>query len=187
MLAAAFAALALAAAACSGTGGGEPTTSAPLASSPPAPTTAPLPPTSAPAPPTTPGGITPTDVAAWVATWKGALQQVADDLSAAVRAARARDLDALRDALGSIPGDTQEAIAKLGDPTTAPGGLGEDVRGVELLLNQATAAARRLKDDCLGTPGVACMTDVAELVGMVAQLMHALQPLGVNIEFHVGG
>ncbi len=187
-MAAALAALALTAAACGGGGGGEPTntTAAPTTGG----TTQPSPPpvTTQPTAPelTTPPGPQPTDVAAWVAGWKGALQTFADDVSAAVQAAKARDVDALRTAVGKIPGDAQEAIRKLGDPTTAPGGLGEDVRQVQLLLNQAVAAAGRLGDDCLGSPGPSCLADVAELAGIAAQLMNSLQPFGVHIEFPLG-
>jgi hypothetical protein len=121
-----------------------------------------------------------------VAGWKGALQSFADDVSAAVQAAKAHDVEALHAALGKIPADAQAVTTKLGDPVTAPGGLGEDVRQIQLLLNQAVATTGPISADCTGSAGRPCLADVAELAGIATQLMSALQPFGVHIEFHLG-
>jgi hypothetical protein len=187
-LAAVLVGLALAGAACSGSGGGgeststtPPTTDATTQPSPPPVTTQPTVST-----PTTPPSPQPTDVAAWVAGWKGALQTFADDVSAAVQAAKAGDVEGLRTALGKIPADAQDVTSKLGDPASAPGGLGEDARQIQLLLSQAAAAAGRVGDGCTGSPGASCLADVAELAGIAPQLMNALQPFGVHIVFHLG-
>jgi hypothetical protein len=138
-----------------------------------------------PAPSPTPMAIGTQDVAAWAAVWKGSFQQFANDLSDVVRAAGNRDFDSMRDALSRLPGDAHEAVRKIDDAGAAPPGFQDEVARLRSLVDQAAVSAGHLSADCLSNPGLPCAADVATVLSVAGQLMDALKPFGVPIDFHV--
>jgi hypothetical protein len=125
------------------------------------------------------------DVAAWIAIWKASFQRFGDDISAVVRSARNQDFESLRSALQRLPGDAHEAVRKIDDAGAAPPGLRDETRRLRGLIDQASTASSRLGADCLSNPGLPCAADVATLLSIAGQLMDALKPFGVPIDFHI--
>jgi hypothetical protein len=135
--------------------------------------------------PPTPVAIGTADVAAWAAVWKDAFQEFANDLSDVIQSARNRDFASLRAALAKIPGDAHEAVRKIDEAGAAPPGLDDEVRRLRGLVDQAAAASNRLGGDCLSNPGLPCAADVATILSVAGQIMDALKPFGVGIDFHI--
>ncbi|HXJ65113.1 MAG TPA: hypothetical protein VNN79_15270 [Actinomycetota bacterium] len=161
-------------AACHGDKGGAPT-----------PTPSPPPVQPSPSPSPTPVAIGTQDVAAWAAVWKDAFQQFANDLSDVVSAAKHRDFGSMRDALGRLPGDAHEAVRKIDEAGAAPPGFQDEVARLRSLVDQAAVSAGRLSADCLSNPGLPCAADVATILSVAGQIMDALKPFGVPIDFHI--
>src|SRR5262245_29185395 len=114
----------------------------------------------------TPLPIGTAEVAAWVAVWKDAFHQFATDLGDVVRAAKNRDFDAMRDALGRIPGDAHAAVQKIDEAGAAPPGWEDEVARLRSLIDQAAEASGRIAGDCLSNPGLPCAADVATLLSV---------------------
>lgn len=169
---AALVALALSLGACSGGGDDHPSPSPSHTRPSPKPSPSPFP-------------IGTEDVAAWAAVWKDAFQQFANDVSALVQAATARDLDGMRAAIAKLPGDAHEAVRKIDEAGKAPPGFQDEVARLRGLVDQAARSAGHIGADCLSNPGLPCAADVATLLSVAGQLMDALKPFGLNIQFHI--
>jgi len=165
-------ALVLSLGACSGGGGDHPTPS-PSHTRP------------RPKPSPTPFPIGSADVAAWAAVWKDAFQQFANDVSDVVQSASHRDFETLRGALARIPGDAHEAVRKIDEAGAAPPGFQDEVARLRSLVDQAARSSGRLGGDCLSNPGLPCAADVATLLSIAGQMMDALKPFGVGINFRI--
>jgi hypothetical protein len=135
--------------------------------------------------PSTPEPLGTEALVEWASSWKAAFQQFLDDLSAAARAIKDRDLDALGDALGRLPGDAHEAVRKIDEAGAVPPGFEDEVARLRSLADQAANTADRMKADCLTNPGFACAADVATLLSIAAQISDALNPFGPGIDFKI--
>jgi hypothetical protein len=133
----------------------------------------------------TPFPVGTAEVAAWVATWKDSFEQFANDLGAIVRAAKNRDFDAMRDALGRLPGDARAAVQKIDEAGAAPPGWEDEVARLRSLIDQAARASDRIAGDCLSNPGLPCAADVATLLSVAGQLLDALTPFGLGFDFQL--
>lgn len=159
-------------------GGGDP---APSPSPSPTPTRAATQPSDEP----TPFPIGTEDIATWAAQWKDAFQQFADDLSDVVVAIRNRDVDGLRAALGRMPAHAHEAVRKIDGAGAVPAGFDDEVRRLRGLVDQAAGSAPKIGQDCIGNVGLACAADVATLLSVAAQILDALRPFGLGINFKI--
>jgi len=135
--------------------------------------------------PTTPSAIGTADVARWGAALKDAMEPFLRDLRAVFDAIRARDLKALREALGRLPGDAHEAVRRIDAAGAAPPGLADEVAHLRSLLDQTAALVPRLRADCLHSPGLPCAADVAQLASITAQLLDVLKPLGIDVNIRI--
>jgi len=133
----------------------------------------------------TPFPVGTADIAAWVAVWKDAFEQFANDLGAIVRAAKNRDFEAMRDALGRLPGDAHAAVRKIDEAGAAPPGWEDEVARLRSLIDQAAKASGRIAGDCLSNPGLPCAADVATLLSVAGQLVDALTPFGLGFDFQL--
>jgi hypothetical protein len=168
-----FLVVALAGAACSG--GDDPPETSPTPSVPsPSPSESP-----------TPFPIGTAEISAWVAVWKDAFERFANDLGEIVRSAKNRNFDAMRDALGRIPGDARAAVQKIDDAGAAPPGWEDEVARLRSLIDQAARASGRISGDCLSNPGLPCAADVATLLSVAGQLLDALTPFGLGFDFQL--
>jgi hypothetical protein len=136
------------------------------------------------------GGPTPVPVgteaiAEWASVWKDAFQRFMDDLSDVVIAIRNRDVDALRDALQRMPGHAREAVRKIDEAGAVPPGFDDEVRRIRRLVDQAGATAPKIAEDCIGNVGLACAADVATLLSVAAQILDALRPFGLGLDFKI--